>query len=306
MRFLVEERKNNGRYQDLSDFIARLPAEAANRRQLENLVKAGALDSIHDNRKQLFDQIGAILAHAEMMRREAASDQVSLFGGAEESQVNKFTLEKGADWSPQDKLAQEFEAMGLHLSAHPLDSYAGQLERLKVTPSAQIEAALTGRESRRLKLAGQLSNLSMRVSQRGNRFAFAQFSDQQGSFEVTLFSDVLALSKEVLESDHPLLLQVDARVEKDAVRLLAVRMELLEEAIAAHHAGLGVWLSDSADLEALKSALREDGAGQAPLKLYIYDGAREVEISFENRFRLSGSLRQKLQSMQGIRQIREI
>ncbi|MGC6411474.1 MAG: DNA polymerase III subunit alpha [Candidatus Puniceispirillaceae bacterium] len=306
MRFLVEERKAKGAYQDLSDFIARLPAEAANRRQLENLVKAGALDSIHDNRKQLFDQTGAILAHAEMMRREAASDQVSLFGGAAESQVNKFTLEKGADWSPQDKLAQEFEAMGLHLSAHPLDSYAGQLERLKVTPSAQIEAALAGRESRRLKLAGQLSNLSTRVSQRGNRFAFAQFSDQQGSFEVTLFSDVLALSKDVLECEHPLLLQVDARVEKDAVRLLAVRMELLEDAIAAHHAGLGVWLSDGTDLEALKSALREDGAGQAPLKLYVHDGEREVEISFENRFRLSGTLRQKLQSMQGIRQIRDI
>src|SRR5210317_1570619 len=81
MARLVEERKANGAFADLSDFLRRLPREAANRRQMEHLVRAGALDSLHPNRRELIENIEGVLGHAEAMWRDAQSSQDSLFGG---------------------------------------------------------------------------------------------------------------------------------------------------------------------------------------------------------------------------------
>jgi DNA polymerase-3 subunit alpha len=306
MRGLCLARQEGQPFQDLDDFASRLPKEVANKRQMENLIKAGALDCLEGNRRKLHDQLDRILGHADMLRREAASDQTSLFGEAEDSAVNKLTLDDLPDWGKLDRLGQEREALGLHLSAHPMDDYLSQLERLGVVPSAALTEALGGREQKRLKLAGQVSQISERISQRGNRYAFVQFTDRTGSFEVTFFAEPLLQYKPLLASEAILLISVDARLENDAVRLQAVRVEALDAAVASYHGGLGVWLDNPACLTDLKKALTEDGGGKADLKLFVRDKGRDIEISMPNRFRLSGELRQQLHKMPGILMTRDL
>ena len=91
-----------------------------------------------------------------------------------------------------DRLKEEFDVLGLYLSAHPLDNYTRQLGRLRVTSYAGLSELIAGgRVPDRINLAGSVTAKQVRVSQRGNRFAFVQFTDQTGIFEITFFSDVL-------------------------------------------------------------------------------------------------------------------
>ena len=305
MAHLCAERQQNGPFASIEDFAQRLPKEGANKRQIENLIKAGAFDDIHNNRQELFNSVDELLSYSDMLRREAESNQSNLFGDSS-SAISGLRLKSIADWSPFDRLSMEFEALGLYLSAHPLDSYQGQLDKLGVTSSSDIIKKLEGRESCRVKLAAQLTSLQERVSSRGNRFAFAQFTDRSGGFEATLFSEILLAAKPVFAEEKALLVHADARMENGNLRLLAVRIELLDEAIAAHHSGLGIWIKDASVIPEIKDALREDGAGLAPIKFYIPDENRDIEISLTTKFKLSGSLRHKLQNMAGILNIREI
>ena len=305
MAHLCAERQLNGPFASIEDFAQRLPKEGANKRQIENLIKAGAFDDIHNNRQELFISVDELLSYSDMLRREAESNQSNLFGDSS-SAISGLRLKSIADWSPFDRLSMEFEALGLYLSAHPLDSYQGQLDKLGVTSSSDIIKKLEGRESCRVKLAAQLTSLQERVSSRGNRFAFAQFTDRSGGFEATLFSEILLAAKPVFAEEKALLVHADARMENGNLRLLAVRIELLDEAIAAHHSGLGIWIKDASVISDIKDALREDGAGLAPIKFYIPDENRDIEISLTTKFKLSGSLRHKLQNMAGILNIREI
>ena len=303
---LCAERQDAGAYQSLDDFIRRLPKEGGNKRQLENLIKAGAIDKIHNNRRQLIENIDQILSQADFHRREAQSDQVSLFGGAEQKELDNIKLAPVPDWSANDKLQFEFDALGLYLSAHPLDSYARQLEKLKTVSSAHLEDLLVKKGATQVKLAGQVTSVQERVSAKGNRFAFVQLTDKAGVFEIMAFSEFLNLYREILVSDTALLVQADARIENGQVRLMGIRAERLDDAIAAHHAGLGIHLSTSIALPRIKEILKSDGGGRAPVKFYIRSPQEEVEITLSHKFKLSGDTRQALASVSGIDKITDI
>ena len=303
---LTRERVQNGPFTSLVDLAKRMPRDACNKRQLENLVKAGALDSVHHNRRQTFEAIEQLLSQAEFFRREAESDQNSLFGSDAPDAVPTFRFVDGADWTQTDKLRQEFEALGLYLSSHPMDEYEAHLDRLSIVRSDRLEEAMKGQATARLRLAGQISSVQERVSGKGNRFAFVQLTDKAGLFEVTLFSEALQQHRDVLKSEAALLVTADARVENDTVRLLGVRLQPLEEVIAQQHTGLGLWIEDARCLEDIKAVLREDGGGHAPLKFFVETGAELVEISLAYKFRLSGALREKLKSIRGISRIKDI
>ena len=307
MSRLTEIRKADGAFTSLKDLLQRLPREVVNRRQMENLVRAGALDKIHGNRRELIENMDLILSHADAMRREAESNQVSLFGGDSDVIDDSIRLRETTDWAGMDRLKEEFDALGLYLSAHPLDSYASQLGRLRVTSHAALnDLVKAGRAPQRVNLAGSVTAKQVRVSQRGNRFAFIQFTDQTGVFEVTFFSDVLAEANDLLDSEKPLLISANLKVEDNGPRLLAARVQLLDDAIAAWHGGVALWVQDEKPLKSLKEALKSDGPGKAEVKIQLIVKGQEVCIGLPGRFKLSGDLRQELRRMPGILNVREL
>ena len=82
---------------------------------MENLVRAGALDNIHGNRRELIENMDLILSHADAMRREAESNQVSLFGGDSDVIDDSIRLRETNDWAGMDRLKEEFDALGIYL-----------------------------------------------------------------------------------------------------------------------------------------------------------------------------------------------
>ena len=306
MSRLVAERDANGVFADLADFLRRLPREAANKRQLEHLIRAGALDSLHGNRRELIENLDAVLGYAETVWRDSQSSQDSLFGG-EDALDSTVRLRPCDDWSGMDRLREEFDSLGLYLSAHPLDGYVGRLEKLKVISANDLAAMIESRNLKpRVNLAGSVTSKQVRVSQRGNKFAFVQFTDQTGVFEVTFFSDILAESQALLDSDMPILISANLRLEENGPRITAARVQALDEAIAAWNGGVGIWLQDERPLGALKSLLEEDGPGRAEVKLRLIMDDQEVSVALPGRFRLSGDARRSMRQIPGILSVQEL
>jgi DNA polymerase-3 subunit alpha len=241
------------------------------------------------------------------MRREAESNQDNLFAGTEAASDTSIRLQAYDDWVAMDRLREEFDALGLYLSAHPLDSYASQLSRLRIVTHAGLTKLLeNGQAPQRVNLAGSVTSKQLRVSQRGNRFAFVQLTDQTGVFEVTMFSGVLAEAMALLDAEKPLLISANLKVEDNGPRLLAARVQYLDDAVAAWQGGIALWLQDERPLAALRDAFRADGPGKAEVKLQALINGHEVSIGVPGRFRLSGELRQHLRRMPGILSVQEL
>ena len=305
MRQLVAIRKEGGDFASLDDFAARL-AGVLGSRALENLIKAGALDRIAGNRAQLLAGMPAIIAHGSAIRKEKESAQENLFGGTVDAQLS-IVLPNVPEAGSKIRLENEFAALGLYISAHPLDDYAERLVAMDITPSSRLEEVVQARGNGcRLRLAGVITGKQVRTSSRGNRFAFLQLTDQSGVFEVTVFSDLLALIREHLESEIPMLVKADARLEEGGVRLIGQQITPLDDIAFIDSAGLEVRIANAAALEGIRDGLRRDGTGTGRIKLSVKANQNDVIIDLPGRFRLSGEFRQMLKILPGVTAVREL
>ena len=178
MQTVVRERKEKGFYESLFDFAGRLDTGVMNKRQIENLGRAGAFDSLNPNRRQVFEAVETLVRHASAAQNDRESKQVNLFGVEDTAAVIP-PLPEMDDWVVQEKLQQEYEAVGFYLSSHPLASYKKTCDKLGVVESASVTS---GRVSEgRIKLAGIVTSRRFTVSSRGAKMAFVQMSDAAGS-----------------------------------------------------------------------------------------------------------------------------
>ena len=305
MEIVVADRLANGPYTSLFDFARRLDVKSVNKRQLENLVCAGAFDGLNPHRAQVHAAVELLIRHAGSAAAERESSQVNLFG---EVAVEDMPLPVVADWDPNDRLKREFEAIGFYLSAHPLDDYAKALARLGVLRQADLTGRAVAGGVSRVKLAGIVISKQERTSARGNRFAFVQLSDTSGVFEITLFSEVLAASRQLLESGKPLLITAEARAEGDGVRILAQSLAPLDAAAADAAATLRIFLRDAAPLASLRKLF--DGAavprakGRVSLVVDIDD--REVEIALPGQFPVSPQVKARAKAIPGVVDVQEV
>ena len=303
MAGLAEERERGGVYADLADFTKRLDAHAVNKRQLENLVRAGALDSIESNRRRLFEAIEGLIRHAAAAAEERSSNQMGLFGEAA-MPAPVATLPNMPDWPMMDRLREEFDAIGFYLSAHPLDSYGKSLERVGARPIAEVLAE--GR-SAPVTLAGTIMAKRERTSSRGNRYAFVTCSDTSGVYEITVFSEVLSSAGENLEVGKSVLVKASAQFEGEGVRLTAHSMQSLAEATAGTSPGLKIRLGSPEPLTGLRETLTREGRGRGRIKLICtLDDGSEVDIGLPGGFSVSPSVIWSVQQIPGVLAAEEI
>ena len=306
MREILAARKADGPFKDLFDFARRLDVKSFNRRQFESLVRAGAFDCLNANRAQSFAAIDLLLRHASVAAEERASQQVSLFGNAGAGAGQRMALPQAQDWSALDRLQQEFAALGFYLSSHPLDAYGKSLARVGVVRFAELPERLAAGGSTRYRLAGIVIGKKERSSSEGRRYAFVQMSDATGTFEVTLFSEVLAQVRDLLDSGKPLLVTVDIRADDDALRLTAQRIEPLDKVVAQAAAGLKVVLGEAAALAAFKSLLQGEAGGRGHVNVVVPLPTREVEIALPGGFRIGPQVLSAVQRLPGVLSVQEI
>ncbi len=307
MAVLVGEREAHGPFRSLADLAERVDARVINKRQLESLVCAGAFDAIERNRARAFAAIEPMVRRASAATADRGSQQQGLFGAADAGTGAGLAIPDVSDWSDSERLRREFEAVGFYLSAHPLDVYASSLERMGTIPYARLASHLAAGGPSRVKLVGSAIGRRERTSQKGSRYAFVQFSDTSGVYEVVMFAEALSAARDMLDSGAPLLLTADARLEDDAVRIAVQGVRRLDEAISETPTALRVYLRDIEALRGLKSVIQRDGQGKGRIALVVpVSGEREVEIAIGGRYGLAPPTRAALKAVPGVIDVREV
>jgi DNA polymerase-3 subunit alpha len=304
MNRLVEERETNGPFSDLFDFAERLDQRVLNKRLLENLIKAGAFDTLNANRAQTFAAVESLSRHSQATHEARGSSQVGLFG--DDTRQRRPQLAKISDWGSMERLQHEFAAIGFYFSSHPLAAYERSLARLGVSRSADLPALLSRGAPGRIKLAGTVIDRQERTSAKGTRFAFVQCSDQSGTYEFMAFSELLGSKRNLLEPGTAVLISVDGRLDGEQVKLTGQSVEKLDEAVVNAAAGLRIVVSDPAALAALGKALEgKRGRGRVTLVVPMTDET-EAEVTLPGAYSVAGGLREAIGNLPGVSQVEEI
>ena len=288
---------------DVADFAARVDPRPLNRMQIENLARAGAFDGIEPNRCRVFAGAETLLRAAQVRLEESESGQAGLFGGS--PAPAPLRLPTVPDWPEMERLGYEAEAIGFHLTAHPLDSYGPALRRLQVVPSTQLDARAQAGVTR-ARVAGHVVATKERTTRTGSRMAWIRLSDQGGSFEVTVFSEVLAGARELLRAGQAVVMAVELKLEGDALRVTAADCQALDRAVEAAGAGLRVWLDRTEAVPHIRAILGREAGGRGSVTLLPrVDDAQAVEIRLPGGFQVGPRLAQALKAVPGVERVEE-
>lgn len=306
MEAIEAERRARGPYKDISDFIHRIDAKQINRRQLEQLIKAGAFDGIDKNRGKLFANIDTIVQHISAATELKTSAQSSLFG-TDELQA-KVKLSEQADWPELERLKLEAEAIGFYLSAHPLDSYARGMERLGVKKCSEVFQGIRTGDNIRAKLAGCVNSFQKRLSKNGNKYAFLEISDGTSNFEGLLFSEGLVRYEETIRSGLPLLVSVtiDKQNDEGNPRVMINSVETLDKAIADVANGLEISIGDVGAVSQLRQILSGDRNGKNKIYIKPDNDNWDIRIELKGGYALYGDILSRIRSLAGITSVKEI
>jgi DNA polymerase-3 subunit alpha len=202
---IIKEREQHGSYQDLFEFCRRIDLRKINRRVLEALIRAGALDALQANRATLEISLEAALALAEQHSRNAFLGQNDLFGldfALEDGQGGNYT--EVEEWSEERRLALEKETLGLYLSGHPIDCYEQELRQIAPRRIAElIDQASSGQSrNQRVIIAGLIGSIRTSKARQGGRDAFITLDDRSARLEVKTFTEIFNKYRELLQPDH--------------------------------------------------------------------------------------------------------
>jgi DNA polymerase-3 subunit alpha len=304
MQSLVRTRGDRP-FADLADFASRIDPRQLNRMQIENLIRGGAFDSLDGNRAKLFAAADTILRRAQAVAEERESGQIGLFG-SHDAQPEALRIAEQPDWTPMDRLSFEAEAIGFHLTAHPLDAYATALRQLGVVPCAQVESKAQAGITR-VRLAGSVIATKERVTRSGSRMCWARISDASGSIEVTLFSEVLARRRSLLNSGNPVLVTADLRAEGETLRITAQDLAPLDEAAAGATMGMRIWLERTEVVPHIRDLLAREGKGRGRVVLIPrVDGDQSVEIALPGGYSVSPRLAQAMKVLPGVARVDDV
>ena len=311
MKLIVEGREDR-EFVNLYDFARRVDLKRVGKRPLEMLARAGAFDVLDPNRRRVFNSLDAVSAYSAAIHDQKTSNQVSLFGEAGDD-LPEPRLAGGEDWLPAERLAEEFKAIGFYLSGHPLDDYMVSLRRKQVLTLDEVTVKAE-RGACIIKMAGTVSGRQERKSARGNRFAFVQMSDPTGQFEVTMFSDTLEASRDFLEAGSQIVIQAEATMEGDQLKLLGRGVSPIDTAVAdVGSSGLRVFL-DAPDVigsvaTILENAQRDGvkgGRGPVYFCLMNSDLPGEVELDLGQDFPVNPQIKGALRSLGGVIEVEEV
>ncbi len=306
MEALVGEREKKGAFKDLADFAGRLDPKSINKRLLENLIRAGALDGLNPNRRQLFEGADKVISEAQSAHQARTSDQMGLFGGGggEDVRVHEVRLPSVPDWPGMEKLNKELDAVGFYLSAHPLEAYESTLKKMRVASFTEIE---TSGATGAYRLAGTYQTRRELTSQKGSRFAFISFSSPGGDFEATAFSEVLSTHRDEMENGKSFVVDVMAEIFNDQLRLTIQRLESLEMATADAVSGVEILLDSADPVTPLKQILEQQGGGRVRVHLVprIADD-QEVVLTLPERYAVSPQVIMAFRSLPGIHAVEEL
>lgn len=212
---IVEERKRNGKYKNLTDFIERVKTKDLNKKSLEALAKVGALDEFGE-RNDFLESTEEILNFSKNVQKNSNSNQVSLFG-EDISYKPEIRLKKADPAQNSQKLKWEKELLGLYVSEHPVSEYSEYL-RKNAMPIGQLEKKMVGNK---IRIGGILNKVKKIYLKSQKEMLFAEIEDTSGKIEILVFPKILEATGSLWEEERLILAEGSLSDKDGNFKLLA-------------------------------------------------------------------------------------
>ena len=219
---IIAEREENGPYRTLSDFIERTVERDVNKRAIENLIKAGALDSLEGTRKQMTLVYSSIVDNVVRDRKTGLAGQMSLFDFASEEEKSSYEIKfpDVGEFEKEVALAFEKEVLGIYLSGHPLEEYMDKMKK-NVTASAidfamdEETGAVKVQDNSHVVVGGIISGKTIKFTKNNKAMAFLTIEDLTGTVEIIVFPRDYERYQRYIQDDAKVFVLGHATVEDE-------------------------------------------------------------------------------------------
>ncbi len=295
---IVNERKKNGSFKNINDFIKRVDPKDVNKLQLEGLVKSGSLDCIDKNRKKIFFSIPKIISSIKNAHDDKINKQKNLFENIVESE-REFNFSIDDNWSKKEFLMEEFKSLGFYISDHPLSDYKSLFEDFKIISYKDFL------DNNKVEgfIAGTLMSIQEKKTAKGSPYAILKFSDQESDFELFIFSEILVQNREKLKESESFVLTLlkDSNGENLQKRVNVKKIVSLDEIINRSYDTISIELNDNYNLNELKDFLKDKG--DTKIKIIVPYNNKKIILSLENDRKFDFKLFNTIKSKEYVRKI---
>jgi DNA polymerase III subunit alpha len=265
---ILESRTQDGPFESLFDFCRRVDMTAVNRRVIESLIKCGAFDSTQVSRARMIGALDDAMKAGQAHQRDQSSNQFDIFGmlgtPAKGSKRPGDAYAQVSEWSAQEALAFEKEALGFYITGHPLDKFDRVLKKIA---SGTIAALKEKAQPGEVKIGGVVSALRLRNTKKGDRYGSFNLEDKTGFIEVIAWPDTYKKCFALLGADDPIYVKGRLEVGEDRIQVIANEIDALAQAAKNQKNGAA------------------NGNGE---KVHVY--VREAEVSAEELILLRDTL----------------
>lgn len=252
---IVWEREANGNYISFIDFLKRVDLRLVNRKTLEGLIFAGAFDNLDSNRNKLFSNIERVVSYAQRYKSKPESKgQEGLFAETESSESSDdYIMDDYEDFPENQKYSHEKSSIGFYLSGHPLEKWRNKIDNFTTLSFGADVSELDFSKLSNVKMSGMISDIQIKISKRGNKFAVFNLVDFEGSGECIAFNQLFEQKTHLFENDKAVFVIGKAEENGDKIKLTLDDIMPIEDFEQRLTENITIKFEDSGqDLENLK------------------------------------------------------
>jgi DNA polymerase III subunit alpha len=287
----IVKARQTKKFENLFDFCSRVDLRTVNKKTLEGLTMAGALDSFGAHRAQIFQSIERAIQFGQKKQNNESIGQSTLFetGKVKENDVQYPAMAEVEPWSDSEKLANEKKVLGFYVSGHPLVKYRMEVEAFSNAKFNEISNIKNGST---VKLCGIISSIKKKVDKNGNMMAFVTMEDFTGRGEVIVFSKTYDKYISLIQEDLPLMVTGKADTSGDRLKILADEFIPIEQAKEKYTKSIVLSFNAAEiEVEVIEKLQRVFDKYKGKCSLYVevtgVNGNRADVYRLDNRYRVA-------------------
>ena len=289
---IIEARNEYGEFDTIFDFTSNVNLKSVNRKVLESLNMAGALDALEGNRLQKHNSIDTALKYGQTIQQNKSRNQVDLFGsdnlGSPDLSIVP-QLNQSEEWAENTLLENEKEVLGIYLSGHPLLKYADELEEFS---NYDFTDKVVANNEKTVRIGGSISELKMHFDRKNNQMAFFKLECLGGQVEILTFSDTFSKYRSLIANDAVVFVKGNPTDGSDFsdLKLIADEIIPLDKARDFYSKNVNIRLEPSKmsldDVDSLYSMVK-DHKGKCGLMIHISTNLKKDSRIFSHNIKVS-------------------
>jgi len=279
----INNRKKEGKFISIIDFLKRVENEVINKRQLEKLIQSGSFDSIESNRSKLFNNVTKFVNL--FASNQISSNQNLLFEDNEISFDDKNLFYQNLlTWSPSEKLKNELEVIGFYFSDHPLNHYPSKFFESKNIIS--FKEIRNEKNMQNVKLCGSILDIKQRSNKDGKKYAFITVSEKNAQYELSIFSDSLTRYGKLLKEGNLLIFDTEIIINNNEARYIIKNIKNLDYEFETSNKKINIFIPSSNLIDYQSDLLINKKDEKCKLQFFINIGEKLVRFSCDKKYSL--------------------